>query len=588
MQTNLVCSTLTTRPRDVQVEEIAPQTWVLRSRTWEPLKFEVEYARQQGTTANAYLIRSDKTVLIDPPGASFTDLFLEALRQTVAPHAIDAIIVQHVNPNRIATLHQLLPLTPKAQLICSKPAAIAIQQAMPEFGQQIQVVRGGDSLPLSHDGQGSGEGPRALQFSFVPTPRWADALCSFDTHTKVLFTDKLFGAHLCGDELWDTQWKRLQPDRQHYFDCLFAPQSKQTEAALARIADYPARIYAPGHGPLIRYSLSRLTPEYWQWCAQQQQKNLSVALLYASAYGNTATMAQAIAQGLVQSGVQVQLINCEAIDPLELPAILEEADGIIMGSPTLGGHAPVQIQTALGIILASSAKRKLVGVFGSYGWSGEAVDFLAAKLKDASFKFGFKPLRIRFSPTREDLDTCRQVGDTFAKALLKSKKPRSVVRPLVTAQVDRTAQAMGRVIGSLCVITYATPEGYRSLITSWVSQASFSPPGIMLAIAHQQGLEDVAQPGSAFVLNLLQEGKNVRRHFARARVSDPSQSEIATAYTAQEGLVLQEALAYLECRTEQRVQCGDRWLVYATVECGKVLDPLGQTAIHYRASGREE
>ncbi len=581
MQTHLVPPALTTRPRDVQVEEIAPQTWVLRSRTWEPLKFEVEYARQQGTTANSYLIRADKTVLIDPPGASFTDLFLEALHQTVAPHAIDEMIVQHVNPNRIATLRQLLPLTPKAHLICSKPAAIALQQALPEFAHQIQVVRGGDSLTIGRD--------HLLQFTFVPTPRWADALCTFDTQTHILFTDKLFGAHLCGDELWDTQWKQLQADRIHYFDCLFAPQAKQTEAALARIADYPARIYAPGHGPLIRYSLSRLTPEYWLWCAQQQQQSRTVALLYASAYGNTATMAQAIAQGLVQSGIQVQSINCEAIDPLELPALLEEADGIIIGSPTLGGHAPVQIQTALGIILATSGKRKLVGVFGSYGWSGEAIDLIETKLKDASFQFGCDTLRVRFSPSGEDLDTCREAGKSFAKALLKSKKPRSMVRPLVTAQVDRTAQAMGRVVGSLCVITYSTSESYRSLMTSWVSQASFSPPGIMLAIAHQQGLEEVAQPGSAFVLNLLQEGKNVRRHFARTSVSDPTQSDnLPTAYTDQGGLILQEAVAYLECQTEQHVLCGDRWLVYATVECGKVLDPMGQTAIHYRASGREE
>ena len=39
------------KPRDVQIAQIAPDTTVLRSRTWERLKFEIEYARQKGTTA---------------------------------------------------------------------------------------------------------------------------------------------------------------------------------------------------------------------------------------------------------------------------------------------------------------------------------------------------------------------------------------------------------------------------------------------------------------------------------------------------------------------------------------------------------
>lgn len=56
------------RPRDVQVAEIGQHTLVLRSRTWDRLKFEVEYGRRRGTTANSYLIRADRTVLIDPPG----------------------------------------------------------------------------------------------------------------------------------------------------------------------------------------------------------------------------------------------------------------------------------------------------------------------------------------------------------------------------------------------------------------------------------------------------------------------------------------------------------------------------------------
>ena len=92
------------RPRDVQVAEIGQHTLVLRSRTWERLKFEVEYGRRRGTTANSYLIRADKTLVIDPPGESFTAIYLEELQRHLDLHNLDYIVTSHVNSNRLATL----------------------------------------------------------------------------------------------------------------------------------------------------------------------------------------------------------------------------------------------------------------------------------------------------------------------------------------------------------------------------------------------------------------------------------------------------------------------------------------------------
>ena len=93
------------KPRDVQVASIAvADTTILRSRTWDRLKFEVEYALQRGTTANSYLIKSDKTALIDPPGESFTETLLHQLQQSLELQQLDYVILGHVNPNRMVTL----------------------------------------------------------------------------------------------------------------------------------------------------------------------------------------------------------------------------------------------------------------------------------------------------------------------------------------------------------------------------------------------------------------------------------------------------------------------------------------------------
>lgn len=566
------------RPRDVQVANIGEQTLMLRSRTWDRLKFEVEYSRQKGTTANSYLIQADKIALIDPPGESFTAIYLEELAQRLDFATLDYIILGHVNPNRRVTLKHLLSLAPQATLICSRPAANALKTDFPEWESRIQAVRFEDTLDL---GQG-----HHLTFITVPTPRWPDGLCTYDPTTKILYTDKFFGAHICEDTLFDEDWKTLDAERHYYFDCLHAPQAKQVEATLDKLAVLPARCYAPGHGPVVRYSLSRFTYDYRQWCQAQKSQDLSVALLYTSAYGSTAILADAIAQGLIENGVNVESINCELADPADITRIIEASDGFIIGSPTLGGHAPTQIQTALGIVLSTAAKTKLAGVFGSYGWSGEAIDLIEGKLKDANYRLGFETIRVRFSPTQEILAQCQAAGATFAQTLKKTKKLRTPRQVVPEAKIDRTEQAVGRIIGSLCVVTTRDLETHKGILTSWISQATFNPPGIMIAVAQEQNADLMHQPGDRFVLNILKEGRNLRRYFFRQSTLGENPFTNLETKTADNGcLILTEALAYLECTVTKLLECGDRCLIYATVEQGEVLEHDGVTAVEHRKSG---
>ena len=566
----------TTKTRDVQIAEIGTNTRVLRSRTWERLKFEVEYSRQKGTTSNSYLIQADKTALIDPPGQSFTQIYLETLSQHQWLE-LDYIILQHVNPNRLATIELLAGYAPQAQIICSKPAVKALKGALmfPEWRSRVRVVRDKDTLDL-------GQGHR-LQFISVTTPRWVDGLCTYDPQSKILFTDKFFGAHLCDEPIFDHNWRELNSDRRFYFDCLHANQTKQLEAALVKFAPLASKIYAPAHGSLVKYSLSRFSYDYQQWCQEQTVQEFKVALLYTSAYGSTATIASAIAHGLVQSGVTVESINCELATTEEITTAIQACDGFIIGSPTLGGHAPTQIQTALGIVLATAAKTKLAGVFGSYGWSGEAITMLENKLRDAHYSFGFEPLRVRFTPNATVLKECIQAGEEFTQKLKKAKRLRTPRQAVTETQIDRTAQAVGRIVGSLCVLTTCNNNIHRGVLTSWVSQATFNPPGIMIALAESQDVDLIANPGDKFALNILNEGRTVRRNF-----SDQSSNSLGnvTTKTATNGcLIIEEALAYLECTVQSYLPSGDRTLIYAVVEHGEVLETKGITAIEHRKSG---
>jgi flavorubredoxin/flavin reductase (DIM6/NTAB) family NADH-FMN oxidoreductase RutF len=568
------------KPRDVQVFPVANDTRILRSRTWDRLKFEIEYALQKGTTANSYLIEGDKTALLDPPGESFTEIFLNTLKERIDPKTINYIILGHINPNRAVTIKALLEIAPQITFVTSNPGAISLRKILENQELKITLIKSEETLDL---GQG-----HLLEFIPTPNPRYPDQLCTYDPKTQVLYTDKLFGAHVCGDQVFDEGWTVYNEDRRYYFDCLMAPHARQVAVALEKISDKPARIYATGHGPLVRYSLKELTAQYKEWIKQQSEQELSVALIYASAYGNTTTIAQAIARGITKAGVGVQSINAEFAEPEEIKTAVQQAAGFIMGSPTLGGHAPTQIQTALGIVLANTDKTKLTGVFGSYGWSGEAIDLLEDKFRNAGYSLGFEPIRVKFKPTDAILKTSEETGTDFAQALKKAKRTRKAKQSASTSETARTEQALGRIVGSLCVVTTKQEELAGAMLASWVSQATFNPPGLTVAVAKERAIESLLHTGHHFVLNILQEGKHLAlmKHFLKPFAPGEDRFVGISTQEAQNGCpILNDALAYLECRIDNRIECGDHWLVYGIAERGKLLQSEGMTAVHHRKSG---
>ena len=563
------------KPRDVQVFPIGTDTKVLRSRSWARLRFEIEYALAKGTTANSYVITGDKIALFDPPGETFTQIYLEALQERFDVTNIDYVIIGHVNPNRAVTLKALLEIAPQITFVSSNPGAINLRKTLGDENLSIIIIKGEDTLDL-------GKGHN-LQFIPTPNPRYPDHLCTYDPQTQILYTDKLFGAHICGYQVFDEGWQVFLEDRRYYFECLMAPHARQVETALEKLSDFPARMYAPNHGPLVRYGLIELTKAYRQGIQQQATQDMSVALIYASAYGNTAAIAQAIAHGVTKAGVTVESINCEFAEPGEIQAAVEKSAGFIIGSPTLGGHAPTPVQTALGIVLSTATKTKLAGVFGSFGWSGEAIDLIEGKLKDAGYRLGFEPIRVKFTPNDVTMQMCEETGTDFAQALKKGKKVRAPIQPATSVE-----QAVGRILGSLCVVTAKQGDISSAMLASWVSQASFNPPGLTIAVAKDRALEPLMHSGNQFVLNVLKEGNHLglMKHFLKPFAPGENRFADVASKEAENGcIILDDALAYLECSVQSRMEIGDHWLIYATVDNGQVLNLDGVTAVHHRKSG---
>jgi flavorubredoxin/flavin reductase (DIM6/NTAB) family NADH-FMN oxidoreductase RutF len=637
--------------RSVIVLPIDPGLTCLRGLSPQRLRFEVEYGLERGTSANSFLFAAGSTaagqpvppVLVHPPGASFAAPFLEALAALVPAEAALKVVVGHVNPNRVALLRQLAERWPALMLVASnagarllsdlwnqqKPGSGAGGSGVADTGASgAGVSSAADSIPSGDAGSAPGAassqatpdlageaalpplppidvvkqevsrelaGGHRLTLIPVPTPRWPGGLVAFEERTGLLMSGKFFAAHLCGEAFSEANLSSTEEDRRYYYDCLMAPMARQVEAVVDRLDALPIRTIAPGHGPAIATSWRSLLADYRRWGESQGRSGLTVTLLYASAYGNTAAIADALAQGVARSGVRVESLNCEFAPSEQLIAAIRAGDALLIGSPTLGGHAPTPIVSALGTVLAEGDREKPVGVFGSFGWSGEAIDLLENKLRDGGFRFAFEPIRVKFSPDPATLRTLEETGISLGRQL-QTEQRRSQRRSggggLEESRSNPAVQALGRLVGSLCVVTARKGEGEAALggamVASWVSQASFNPPGFTVAVARERAVESLLHVGDRFALNVLAAGRETGPMRQFLQPFPPGANRFAgLELEASPGgqPLLPEALAWLEARVTARMECGDHWILYAQVSHGGLLDPAGTTAVHQRRSG---
>ncbi len=575
------------------------------------LRFEIEYSLGKGTTSNTFLFykentyeEKNQTLLINPPGENFKEVFIPALKNTISDHTEElSIIIGHINPNRIKLLRAITAEFSNIKIICSNPAGILLKELWSQTKPsqkngdtsqesripplpELKLIKQEETINLFNDYK--------LKLIPAPTARWPGGLITFEEKIGLLMSDKLFGAHICTKEWSERNRVSTDEERRHYFDCLMRPMVNQINRIVDKLELLNISSIAPGHGPAIETSWRSLLNDYQRWGDQQAQASIQIILLYASAYGNTASIADTLAKGISSTGIQVKSMNCEFTKSSELIESIKEANAYLIGSPTLGGHAPTPIVSALGTLLAEGDRNKPVGVFGSYGWSGEAVDLLENKLRDGGFEFGFEPIKIKFSPNAQSLKLLEETGVMFGRKLIKEeqRKERRLTGGINTTKSDPALLALGKVIGSLSVLTaqkyYENDRINGAMIASWISQASFSPPGITVAVAKDRAVEALLHTGDLFALNILDEN-NYQKSFKQfLKPFIPGENRLSgldLLSSPGEQPILPEALAWIEGCVKQRMECGDHWLIYAEILHGKVLNQNGITAVHHRRTG---
>jgi flavorubredoxin/flavin reductase (DIM6/NTAB) family NADH-FMN oxidoreductase RutF len=559
----------------IQVEGVADDTTTIRSLDWDRDRFDIEFGLQNGTTYNSFIVRGEKVALVDTSHAKFRELYLKTLTGEIDPKTIDYLVISHTEPDHSGLVRDVLELAPQAVVVGAK-VAIAFLEDLVHRPFERLVVKNGDTLEL-----GNGH---TLEFVSAPNLHWPDTIFTYDHKTGALFTCDAFGLHFCSDALYDEDLEAISPDFRFYYECLMAPNARSVLGAMKRMdALPPVNLVATGHGPLLRHNVGELTGRYRRWSQEKSKAEDLVAVFYVSDYGFSDRLSQSISRGITKTGVTVEMMDMRSADPQEVTELVGRAKGLVIGMPPASGVGAQETQTTLGTVLAAVHGKQTIGLYESYGGNDEPIDPLANKFQDLGLISAFAPLRIKDTPTGGLYQSCEEAGTDLGQGLAQAGK----LKKLKSLDAD-LEKALGRISSGLYIITAKKNELSSAMLASWVAQASFQPLGFTVAVAKDRAIESLMQVGDSFVLNILEEGKHLglMKHFLKRFAPGADRfAGVRTRPASNGSPLLADALAYVECEVTSRMEVSDHWIVYCTVQDGKVSDPDGQTAIHHRKVG---
>jgi flavorubredoxin len=274
------------------------------------------------------------------------------------------------------------------------------------------VVKTGDKLNI---------GKKTLTFIETPMLHWPDSMMTYVEQDKLLISQDAFGQHLATASRFDDEFVNCQSMSEledavvDYYANILMPFGSLVKKKLDDIEKLGLEIdmIAPDHGIIWRKDIAKILQMYKDMA--NGAANLSVAIIYDTMWNSTELMAEPIMQGVKAEGVECKIIKLRAT-PMSI-AIKEfwMARGTIIGSPTLNNILFPSVAEFLTHLRGLRPKARLMGAFGSHGWSGGAVREAYAEFEKMGLETVQPGVELVFKPSTEDKQKCFEFGREFAR-----------------------------------------------------------------------------------------------------------------------------------------------------------------------------
>lgn len=374
--------------------------------------FENIWPLPNGVSYNSYLITGEKSALIDTVEMGSDGAYLERIESLLGSRALDYLIINHMELDHAGEIETIIRRYPDVKIVGNVKTFKVLQGYYGEMCRNLVEVKDGDELSL---------GAHNLKFVFTPWVHWPETMMTYETTEQVLFSGDAFGTFgtLDGGVFDDqTQFSFYEDEMRRYYSNIVGKYSNMVQKAFAKLAGVPVKTICSLHGPVWRKNVAKVLSLYDKW--SKCEADDAVVVIYASMYGNTARMADYIANQIAQHGVQN--IRVYDVSKTHISYLINEiwrCRGVVLGSCAYNGEMFPLMETLCRELQHMGVKNRLLGLFGSYSWNGGGVRNLAKFADEIGWEKVGTPAEIFGRPTNDKYAACEAMGEAMADKILR-------------------------------------------------------------------------------------------------------------------------------------------------------------------------
>lgn len=528
--------------------------------------FENIYPIPRGVSYNAYLLLDEKTVLLDTVDRSVSDIFFENLEYALNGRPLDYLVVNHMESDHCGTMQELVLRHPEVKIVCNAKTLKMIHQFFSfDVDSRALLVQEMDTLTT---------GRHTLAFVMAPMVHWPEAMVTYDTTDKVLYSADAFGTfgamngNIFADEVnFETEYLA---DARRYFTNIVGKYGTQVQALLRKAATIEIKMICPLHGPIWRKDIGWFIDKYVKWSTYTPEEE-SVMIAYASVYGNTENAANILASKLADAGVKnVAVYDVSMTHPSVIVAEAFRCSHLVFASTTYNAGIFATMQTALDDIVAHNLQNRTIALIENGSWAPMADGLMRKKLAALkNVNILDNTVKILSSVKEDQLSQL----DALANALLATMKTEA---PVVHDEKKIEPNAMFKLSYGLFVLT-ADGEKDNGCIINTVTQITDSPKRISIAVNKANYTHDLILKSGTFNVSILDTNADfalfTRFGFQSGREANKFEGLESVARSENGLMYLTEmSNAFLSGKVIQTLDYGTHTVFIADVTEAKVLE----------------
>ncbi len=365
------------------------------------------YKTESGSTYNAYLIEDEQNAVIDGVKGPYAEYQINRIAARVELESIKYVVCNHAEPDHSGGLPDLMKACANAVLVCNAKCKDALEKHYDTSAWTWRVVDDGDTISL---------GKRSLTFINTPMVHWPESMFTFVPEEKLLFSMDAFGQHFATAFRFDDEEPLdvIMHEAKAYYANIVMLYGRPIAQTLAKAAELDIEMIAPSHGVIWRSHIKEVLEAYRQWVVCKPEPK--VIVMYASMWGATRKMAEAILEGVQEFEVEARFYSVDATHSTTIATEVLDCAAIAIGSSTLNNSLMPNMAGVLCYLGGLRPTNKKGFAFGSYGWSkrGGASE-VEERMKDMKIELTQEPIRSQYVPTPELLEKCREAGRELGK-----------------------------------------------------------------------------------------------------------------------------------------------------------------------------